>query len=223
MTQHIAFYGKAGVGNTTLVANIGAALMEAGFIVEFVEQLQAFERNNPDYVLYDLSGSNSPATLDEVVHQVDLNNIFVVTTADFKALQFANDAFALLKQYNDERSAPIPLGGLILNNISSSFEEAFVKDFACHINAGVIGKVPRSLLVRQSELCGSTVIESSPRSSQSYYYRSLANRIVDSTGALRTGKPPQAMSPEELRAWGLEWANRIYALENGLVEDGAAI
>jgi nitrogenase subunit NifH len=115
------------------------------------------------------------------------------------------------------------MGGLILNSITSSFEEAFVNDFAFHTNARAIGKVPRSLVVRQCELYGQTVIESRPQSNQSYYYRRLANQVVDATGTLYSGNMPQPMSAERLRAWSLEWADRIYALENGLVTDGGSI
>ena len=33
MTEQIAFYGKGGVGKSTLISNISAALVEAGFKV----------------------------------------------------------------------------------------------------------------------------------------------------------------------------------------------
>lgn len=211
MTQHIAFFGREGVGKTTLVANISAALVEAGFTMK------------SDYVLHEISGDNSPAALHEVMSEIAICRLFVVTSADLKALQAANDAFTFLEQFNDERITPIPMGGLILNDIASSFEEAFVTDFAYHANARIIGKVPRSLVVRQCELYGSTLIESRPQSNQSYYYRRLANQVVDATGALYSGNLPQPMSAERLRAWSLEWADRMYALENGLVTDGAAI
>ena len=286
MTNHIALYGKGGVGKTTLVTNISAALVEAGFSVVLagcdfdgdscsllhggfpmpsvldqirnqttialeavvhtgfkgirsvelgrtaaevakalkeLKRMQAFEQINPDYVLYDISSDSSYAVLHAVIRQIDITRLFVATTADFKALQAANDAFGFLEQYNGENRVPIPMGGLILNSITSSFEEAIVNDFAFHTNARTIGKVPRSLVVRQCELYGKTVIESRPQSNQSYYYRRLANQIVDATGALYSGNLPQPMSAERLRAWSLEWADRIYALENGLVTDGAAI
>lgn len=211
MTQHIAFYGREGVGKTTLVSNISAALVEAGFKIK------------NDYVLHEISGNNSPASLHEVMGKIAICRLFVVTSADLKALQAANDAFTFLEQYNDERSVPVPMGGMILNNIASSFEEAFVTDFAYHANARIIGKVPRSLVVRQCELSGSTVVESHGQSNQSFYYRRLAHQIVNATGAIYSGNLPQPMSAERLRAWSLEWAERIYALENGLVTDGAAI
>jgi nitrogenase iron protein NifH len=289
MTHHIALYGKGGVGKTTLVTNISAALVEAGFSVVLVgcdpdgdscsllhggfpmpsvldqirnqttitlksvvhtgfkgigcvelggpvrtsaevslalqelKRIQAFEQINPDYALYDISSDSSCATLHAVIRQVEIRRFFVVTTADFKALQVVNDSFGFLEQYNGESNVTIPMGGLILNNISSSFEEAFVNDFAFHTNARSIGKVPRSLVVRQSEMCGETVIESRPQSNQSYYYRRLANQIVDATGTIYSGNLPRPMSVERLHAWSLEWADRIYALENGLVTDGAAI
>ena len=188
-----------------------------------IKRIQAIEQINPDYVLYDIYGDSSCATLNAVIRQVDITRLFVVTTADFKALQAANDAFGFLELHNGENNLPVPMGGLILNNISSSFEEAFVNDFAYHANARTIGKVPRSQVVRQCELYGKTVIELKPQSNQSYYYRRLANQIVDATGTLYSGNLPQPMSAERLRAWSLGWADQIYALENGLVTDGAAI
>lgn len=232
MTRHIALFGTGGVGKTTLVANISAALAEVGFIAEpadavtatkTLEQVHPFKRKAPDYVLHEISGDGSPTALQTVMHAVDISRVFVVVTADLKALQSANDAFEFLEFYNDERSAPTPMGGLILNNIASSFEEAFVNDFAYHTCARTIGKVPRSLVVRQCELYGSSVIESQGQSNQSYYYRRLANQIVDATWELYSGNLPRPMSAKRLHAWSLEWADRIYTLENGLVTDGAAI
>lgn len=240
MTQHIALYGREGVGKTTLAANIGAALVEAGFAVELEdtaslksraaadtppvsESSPSSRRSPPDYILHDVSGDNSPAALHEVMGAVAICRLFVVASADLKTLQAANDAFAFLEQYNDGRSMPLPMGGLILNDIANSFEESFVTDFAHHVNARIIGKVPRSLVVRQCELYGSTVIESQGRSNQSYYYRRLAHQVVDATRAIYSGNLPQPLSAERLRDWSLAWAERIYALENGLVTDGAAI
>jgi nitrogenase iron protein NifH len=191
--------------------------------IKELNKFEVVERIKPDFVLYDISSENSFAALHAVIRQVDINRIYVVTTADFKALQAANDVFSFLVQHSREKETPILMGGLILNSISSSFEEAFVNDFSFHTNARAIGKVPRSLVVRQSELYGKTVIESKPKSNQSYYYRRLANQIVDTTNSEYSGNMPQPMSVERLRSWSLEWAERIYALENGLVTDGASI
>jgi nitrogenase iron protein NifH len=211
----IELVGPANAGTCTAV-EVSKALTE-------IRRIRIFEQINPDYVLYDTSADSSCSVLHEIIRQVEITRLFIVTTADLKALQAANDAFAFLEQYNGESSVPIQMGGLIFNNITSSFEETFVNDFAYHANARAIGKVPHSQVVRQCELYGKTVIELRPQSNHSYYYRRLANQIVDAAGAIYSGNFPQSMSTERLRTWSLEWAERIYALENGLVTDGAAI
>lgn len=208
--------GDPGYSGICTSAEVSRAIRE-------LKRLHLFERINPDFVLYDISGDSPNAVLHAVIRQIELRRLYVVTTADFKSLQAANEAFSLLEQHNSESDNPLLMGGLILNSITSSFEEAFVNDFAFHTNARTIGKVPRSLVVRQCELYGKTVIESMPQSNQSYYYRRLANQIVDSVGTIYSGNLPSPMSVERLRAWSLEWADRIYALENGLVTDGASI
>ena len=213
---HTGFKGIRSVELGRTFAEMTQALTE-------LKRMQAFEQINSDFVLYDISGDSLCTTLRAVIQQVNIARLFVATTADVKSLQAANGAFDFLAQMNGESPHPLPMGGLILNCISNSFEEAFVNDFAYHSNARTIGKVPRSQVVRQCELYGKTVIESKPQSNQSYYYRRLANHIIDATGTIFSGNFPQPLSVERLRAWSLEWADRIYALENGLVSDGAAI
>ena len=224
--ESVIHLGYKGIGCVEPGEQAAAGTNSAAGIDRFLrelEQSRSIEKFGPDYVLYDLSGENSSAALHAVMHQVNISRLFVVTTAELGALQTANDAFRFLERYNDEVEVPVPMGGVILNNIASSFEEAFVNDFAYHANARTIGKVPRSRVVRQCELYGKTVIEFRPQSNQSYYYRRLANQIVDATEAIYSGNLPQPMSTGRLRAWSLEWADRIYSLENGLVSDGAAI
>ena len=288
MAHHIAFLGKNGVGTTTVVSNITAALTEAGFRVLMVgcspdadscSQLLdpsvpsavshevstlpasilkktvisgfkgagcvelhgvdttsgavsnlkrlhaegAFSEWKPDFILFDVPGDGSNGTLKAIVDEVGLELLFVITSADLKAVQKANDIFRFLGGYDREYGRSLPLGGLILNNISSSFEEAFANDFAYHTNVRPIGKIPRSATVRQSELYGTTVIEARPKSNQSYYYRRLANQIVDATEVPSSRNQPFPLSTERLSEWRLDWAERINVLENGLVSDGAAI
>jgi nitrogenase iron protein NifH len=78
-------------------------------------------------------------------------------------------------------------------------------------------------MVRQCELYGKTVIEASPLSNQSYFYRRLANQIADELHRQTSSHLPKPLSPDQLRLWARDWADRLFALENGLVSDGAAI
>jgi nitrogenase subunit NifH len=72
-------------------------------------------------------------------------------------------------------------------------------------------------------LYGKTVIEASPLSNQSYFYRRLANQIVDETRTSKGKYQPKPMTHDALSIWARDWADRLYAIENGLVNDGAAI
>ncbi len=290
MTEHIVLYGKGGVGTSTVVSNISAALVEAGFRVLQIgcglrgdssgilnggraiptvwQQYQKSESISfdtvvsrgfksvycielgrsqsvpglsgtaqaldlllkhdlisslcPDYVLYDISGDQTFDFIQALSEKVDLHRIFAVTTADFMSLTQVNSILLELAQFADNR-VPVPFGGLLPNGISSSFEESFIADFAKNTATHILGRVPRSLMVRQCELYGKTVIEASPLSNQSYFYRRLANQIVDESHTLSVKRQPKPFSPEQLRTWALEWADRLFALENGLVTDGAAI
>lgn len=290
MTEHIALYGKGGVGKSTLTSNLSAALAEAGFSVlqvgcdpkgdscsllnngtpiltvfdllrergeisvdsiahkgfkgitcvelgdpfdsgrcgsmemaralEELKRVDLFETIAPDFVLYDISGGSSCSSFYTPIQQVGVSRVFVVTTADFMSLHAANAIFRMLDRYG-ESNVPVPVGGLIPNSITSSFEESFIADFAKQTGTRTLGRIPRSLMVRQCELYGKTVIEASPLSNQSYFYRRLANQVVDDARAHVDVVVP--MRPEELRAWAREWGDRIHSLENGLVTDGAAI
>jgi nitrogenase iron protein NifH len=290
MADQIAFYGKGGVGSSTLISNISAALVEAGFRVlqlgcsqngdscsvlnggsliptvwdeyerhgsisfdsvvrrgfkdvYYIElgrpqvepgtsaALQALDlilrrdliaSLHPDFVLYDLSGGQACGIMRGLSERIDLRRIYAVTTADFMSLAAVNSLIVHLERLADS-SVSVPFGGLLSNGVASSFEESFISDFARHVHTHTLGRIPRSLLVRQCELYGKTVIEAAPLSSQSYFYRQLASQIVDESHTLTIKRQPKPFSQEHLQAWAREWADRLFAMENGLVVDGAAI
>jgi nitrogenase iron protein NifH len=290
MIDHIAFLGKGGVGKSTLISNISAALVEAGFRVlqigcgptgdscnilngglQIPTVLDQYEINGtitfdsvvrrgfkdtycielgslpvnkgisgtvqaldlllehdliislvPDFVFYDISGDQPVGVLHALRNKIDLHRVFGITTADFMSLAAVNSFIVQLESLGDNR-VPVPFGGLIPNDIASSFEESFISDFARHTGTLTLGRIPRSQMVRQCELYGKTVVEASPLSNQSYFYRRLANQIADESHTLTVKQPPKPFSQDQLRSWAREWADRLFALENGLVADGAAI
>jgi nitrogenase iron protein NifH len=288
MGDKIVFYGKGGVGKTTLITNVSAALAESGFSVLLVGcdpkadscvtlnggfalptvierwvaherlDLQQFlqtgfsgvrllelgdpglsagcdqqgmsdlfkllsdvEQSNlfkPDFILYDLPGELFCRHYYQAFLKLIHSTAYVVTNADYMSLVAANSALASLVADSGNG-----FGGLISNNTSSAFEEALIADFANQCGTGLLGRIPRSLLIRQGELYGKSVIEGAPKSNQAYFYRKLANQIVDSAGESRRLAVPKPMDSDALRNWARNWGDRIYALENGLVSDGAAI
>lgn len=198
------------------------ASLEIARAFEELQRIRLFEETAADFVIYDVTGDNSCTELLGPIRQSGLDRLFVVTSADFMSLHAANSIFNLMERL-DNSQTPLPLGGLIPNNITSSFEDSFISDFATHTKSKTFGRIPRSLMVRQCELFGKTIIEAAPLSNQAYFYRRLANQLVDAVQQRRGSPLPRAMQPEQLRSWAREWGERIFALENGLVSDGAAI
>ena len=293
MIEKIVFYGKGGVGKSTLIANISAALIDAGFRVlqvgcdakadssrtlnggfsvptvsqaysahgtldydrvvhrgfkgvfcieagvkitteaadgrrsvvqplDLLIESGLIDKLPVDFVLFDVSGDESCAELHQTFYRAGITRAYIVTTADFASLTTVNSIVEALERFGDA-NIPVPFAGLIANGISSSFEDSFIADFAKQIGTRTIGKIPRSLMVRQCELYGKTVVEASPLSNQAFFYRRLANQIVDETNPDLPKTQPHSLSREKMRIWALAWADRLFSLENGLVTDGAAI
>ena len=80
----------------------------------------------------------------------------------------------------------------------------------------VIGYVPRSLIVNQSELYGKTVIEAAPQTAQAQIYRALAQHIVKSEEVTI----PRPLNGPELKIWAREWGDRIFSVEAGAAGEG---
>jgi nitrogenase iron protein NifH len=83
----------------------------------------------------------------------------------------------------------------------------------------VIGYVPRSLVVAQSELYGQTVIEAVPKSEQAQVYRNLATYIDTNEDTVI----PKPLNGPELKKWAREWGDRIFEVEAGVVHEMASI
>ncbi len=188
------------------------AIIEAGIIPEI----------SPDLVLYDVSGEHGRALLHALRRHLRALTVFVVTTADLGALVGANNLLTTLTTPFPEFAA-VALGGLIPNNAGNVFDESFIRDFAGAASLHLLPAIPRSLQVRQAELFGKTVIEAAPHSTHSYFYRRLANQVVDAMGEPSLNRDAKPLSREQLREWSTTWGERLHALENGLVTDGEAI
>jgi nitrogenase iron protein NifH len=289
MTQHIAFYGKGGVGKSTLATNLGSAMAEAGQrvlligcdpkadtgillhseetvrpildmaasgesptltdIVKYgfggiacievgdamaigecasyginraftiLQELRVFDELQPDCVLYDIPGETGCSGFSSPILNSLIQQAFVVTSADLMSLYAANSFFRLLERKCGSRAVS---GGLIANGLTGSFEESLVTDFARQLNTRVAGAIPRSLVVRQCELYGKTVIEAAPLSNLAYSYRRLAHHLINSPP---TGEQsaPQPLLPVDLKRWAKKWGDRIGELEFGIIQDGAGI
>lgn len=199
------------------VPGVGCAGRGITAAVGLLQDLHLFEEYKPDYVLYDVLGDVVCGGFAVPIRDGLAERAYVVTSSDFMAVFAANNLFKAIAKYAPSGGAR--LGGVIGNSLQAPYAKTLVDDFVARTGTRVVGYVPRSLTVAQSELYGQTVIEAHPTSDQAAVYRGLANFIVsDETTSL-----PRPLNPPELKAWAREWGDRIFEVESGVVGECASI
>jgi nitrogenase iron protein NifH len=190
-----------------------------GRAFELLHELDVFGLLAPDLVLYDIPGDPGCLGFTRPIGNPLVRTALVVTSADVMSLSTANTIFRMIDRQRDGN--PVPCA-LIANGLGGPFEEALTDDFALRVGSRVIGSIARSLVVKQCELYGKTVIEAAPLSNHSYVYRRLARHISDEQ-LIASLPHPRPLPPNDLKQWARSWGDRIYELENGVIRDGAGI
>ena len=199
------------------VPGVGCAGRGINAAVDLLHELHLFEEFKPDFVLYDVLGDVVCGGFAVPIRNGIAESAFVVTSSDFMAIFAANNLFKAISKYAPSGGAR--LGGIIANSIQTPYAAALIDDFADRAGTGVIGYVPRSLTVAQSELYGRTVIEASPHSDQAEVYRRLARHIAEN----HTTDIPKPLNSPALKAWAREWGDRVFGVEAGIVDVAEAI
>ena len=199
------------------VPGVGCAGRGINVAVELLQELKLFEEFKPDYVLYDVLGDVVCGGFAVPIRDGIADRAFVVTSSDFMAVFAANNLFKAINKYAPSGGAR--LGGVIANSILAPYATAVVDDFATRTGTRVVGYVPRSLTVVQSELYGQTVIEAAPGSEQAQVYRGLAKFIDEHDDTVI----PKPLNGPELKKWAREWGDRIFEVEAGVVHEMASI
>jgi nitrogenase iron protein NifH len=199
------------------VPGVGCAGRGINAAVDLLHELNLFDEFKPDVVLYDVLGDVVCGGFAVPIRNGIAESAFVVTSSDFMAIFAANNLFKAIAKYAPSGGAR--LGGIIANSIQTPYAASLIDDFAVRTGTGVIGYVPRSLTVSQSELYGRTVIEAAPGSDQAAVYRALARHIAE-THATDIPKP---LNAQALKLWAREWGDRVFGVEAGIVNVAEAI
>ncbi|EGO64491.1 nitrogenase iron protein [Acetonema longum] len=183
--------------------------------VQTLKNLKVYDDLDLDIVIYDVLGDVVCGGFAVPIREGIAEHVFTVSSADFMAIYAANNLFKGIKKYSNSRGAL--LGGVIANSISAPYAKQIVDDFASRTKTQVVGYVPRSVTVTQSELQGKTTIEAFPDSPQAQVYKQLAAKIA----AHEVSATPSPLEIEELRSWAAQWADNLVALETGEVRSAA--
>jgi len=196
--EEVVFEGYSGVkcvesgGPEPGIGCAGRGVLTA---ITFLRDKGAFDRYQPDVVLYDVLGDVVCGGFAQPIRAGYAREIYLVCSGEFMTLYAANNiakGIARLAQ-----NSPSRLAGIICNHRGDEPSEIqLLAAFASKLGCGLISAIPRSREIQMSEVHGKTVLESAPDSSAAEKFRELAEKIL--ANEVRT--VPTPMEPSELEA-----------------------
>ena len=136
----------------------------------------AYERYQPDVVLYDVLGDVVCGGFSMPMRGGYSDKIFIITSGENMAIHAAANIAVALENFQGRGYAS--LGGVILNKRNVKDEEKKVLELCDDIHSEIIGTLSRSESVTDAEDLGKTVIEAFPDSEMANEYRKLAEAIL---------------------------------------------
>lgn len=156
-----------------------------GIIATFnlLEDLELFEREQPDVVLYDVLGDVVCGGFAMPIRDGWARNVFIITSGENMAIHAAANIATAVETFAERGYAR--LGGIILNARDVPREAEKVEELACDLNTTIVGRLPRSAEVQEADALGLTVLEHAPSSGMADRYRELARHLVEACAATR--------------------------------------
>ena len=144
--------------------------------LEKLGELGAYEKYQPDVILYDVLGDVVCGGFSMPMRKGYADKVFIITSGENMAIHAgANIAMAV---DNFKNRGYASLGGIILNRRNVPREEEKVKELADDFHTEVIGSLDHSELVLKAEEQGKTLLEAYPDSEMADEYRKLAKEIL---------------------------------------------
>ena len=135
-----------------------------------LDKLGAFS-DDVDIIIYDVLGDVVCGGFAVPLREDFADEVYIVTSGEYMALYAANNICKGIKKLKSN------LGGIICNCRGIENEIEIVTDFADRVGSKVIGIIPRSEMVQQSEIDAKTVIEKFSDSKKAILYRDLSESI----------------------------------------------
>ena len=143
--------------------------------LEKLEEKGAYERYQPDVVVYDVLGDVVCGGFSLPMRSGYADKVFVITSGENMAIHAAANIACAIDNFKGRGYAS--LGGIILNKRDVKNEEAKVAELAEDIHSSIVGSLSRSQLVTDAEDLNKTVIEAFPDSDMADEYRKLADTV----------------------------------------------
>lgn len=150
-----------------------------GIIATFqlLEELQLFERWNPDVVLYDVLGDVVCGGFAAPIREGYAEDVLIVTSGEKMALYAADNINKAVKNFEDRGYATVY--GIVLNHRNVEDENQRVQAYADANDLRIVGEIPRSDEITRCEDKGQTVVQGAPESAAGQAFLALAQRLLE--------------------------------------------
>lgn len=181
--EDIVFSGYGGVmcveagGPTPGIGCAGRGIITA---FEKLEELGAFEKYEPDIVLYDVLGDVVCGGFAMPIRGGYADHVLIVTSGEMMALYAASNIATAIHNFGKRGYAKF--SGIILNSRNVENEKELVEKAAAEMGGQVIAVIPRDGAVQKAEIEGKTVLQALPDSKMADCYRNLADKVLEVSG-----------------------------------------
>ena len=148
-----------------------------GIITTFqiLKNLELFEREEPDIVLYDVLGDVVCGGFAAPIREGFAEYVVIVTSGEKMALYAAKNIAQAVANFAERSYAK--LLGLVLNCRNVPDEEEKVATLAKSLNVPILAKIPRADVINICEDQGQTVLEGQPNSDIAQQFLALAQKL----------------------------------------------
>ncbi len=157
----------------------GTGCAGRGIITAFekLNDLEVFEKHNPDFVLYDVLGDVVCGGFAMPIRGGYADELYIVTSGEMMSLYAANNIAEAVK--NQGKVGYAKVKGLIVNKKNIENEDEIVKKAAAEMGVDIAFTLPRCKTVQEAEDMHKTVVEAFPDSDMSKLYIKLAEKIAN--------------------------------------------
>lgn len=141
-----------------------------------LEDLELFETEKPDVVLYDVLGDVVCGGFAAPIREGYAQDVLIVTSGEKMALYAANNICKAVKNFEDRGYASVR--GILLNRRNVENEREKVEAFAAEHDLPILADIPRSDDIIRFEEQGKTVIEGDINLPISQVYLALAKKLL---------------------------------------------
>ena len=144
--------------------------------LEELEKKGAYEKYQPDVVIYDVLGDVVCGGFAAPIREGYASKVLIVTSGEKMALYAANNINSAVKNFADRSYAKVR--GIVMNRRNVEGEEEKVRAFAESAGLDVVADIPRSDDIIRCEDKGMTVIEGEPDCQAAKCFLKLAQTLM---------------------------------------------